>query len=95
MSKIQHEIIQLTRDYVRGGGKTNRRQQLKRMLAFGIFAEQMGAKRLENVGGRHVIHYYKAHRHFSNTTLLNHYYAIKTLFSLSRKSVPPKPIERV
>lgn len=94
MSKpdIVQEIKILTRDYVRKGGKTNRRQQHKRMLEFGLFCrDNLQAPNLAAVGKRHVVRYYKSIDSFSDTTRLSHYYALKTLFSLAGKTAPAKP----
>jgi len=94
MSKpdVVQEIKNLTRDYVRRGGKTNRRQQHKRMIEFGLFCrDNFQTPNLASVGKRHVVGYYKSIESFSDATRLSHYYAIKTLFSLAAKTDPTKP----
>lgn len=89
---IVQEIKNVTRDYVRKGGKTNRRQQHKRMIEFGLFCrDSLQTPSLAAVGKRHVVRYYKSIENFSDATRLSHYYAIKTLFSLAGKAVPVKP----
>ena len=89
---IVQEIKNLTRDYVRKGGKTNRRQQHRRMLEFGLFCrDNLQTPSLAAVGKRHVVRYYKSNESFSDSTRLSHYYAIKTLFSLAGKADPAKP----
>lgn len=92
----KHDIVQeiktLTRDYVRKGGKTNRRQQHKRMIEFGLFCrDNLQTPNLAAVGKRHVVRYYKSIESFSDATRLSHYYALKTLFSLANKAPPAKP----
>lgn len=94
MSKpdVVQEIKNLTRDYVRRGGKTNRRQQHKRMIEFGLFCrDNFQTPNLASVGKRHVVGYYKSIESFSDATRLSHYYALKTLFSLASKTAPAKP----
>lgn len=89
---IVQEIKNLTRDYVRKGGKTNRRQQHKRMIEFGLFCrDSLQTPNLAAVGKRHVVSYYKSLEKLSDTTRLSHYYALKTLFSLAGKAMPVKP----
>lgn len=89
---IVQEIKNLTRDYVRQGGRTNRRQQHRRMLEFGLFCrDSLQTPNLTAVGKRHLIRYYKSIDSFSDATRLSHYYALKTLFSLAGKTVPAKP----
>ena len=89
---IVQEIKNLTRDYVRKGGKSHRRQQHKRMIEFGLFCrDNLQTPNLAAVGKRHVVRYYKSIENLSDATRLSHYYAIKTLFSLAGKKVPVKP----
>ena len=89
---IVQEIKNLTRDYVRKGGKTNRRQQHKRMIEFGLFCrDNLQTPNLAAVGKRHVVSYYKSLKKLSDATRLSHYYALKTLFSLAGKAMPVKP----
>lgn len=90
--KIVQEVEQLTRSYVRKGGKTNRRQQRARILAFADFCGQQGQNSLGQVGKAHVISYWKATKHLSDSTRYNHWRALVTLWGLAGKSgEPPKP----
>lgn len=90
--KIVQEVEQLTRAYVRKGGKDNRRQQRSRMLAFAEHCAGLGQNSLGQVGKAQVIAYWKAHRHLSDTTLYSHWRALVTLWELSEKpGQPPKP----
>lgn len=90
--KILKEAEFLTREYVRKGGKTNRRQQRARILAFADFCGQQGQNSLGQIGRAHVVAYWKANRHLSDATLYNHWCALVTLWKLSGKSgSPPKP----
>jgi len=42
MTILKNEVLLLTRNYVRSGGKDNRRQQLQRILAFTSFCRNSG-----------------------------------------------------
>lgn len=58
--KLQQQVQTLARAYVRKDGKDNRRQQAARMMAFVAHAEGLGAREIGQVGGRHVVSYWKA-----------------------------------
>lgn len=89
---LVNTVRELTHDYVRKGGKANRKQQRDRMLAFARHAQALGACEMGQVGARHVIRYWKDHRALSDATLLNHWYALCVLWKLSGKDgEPPKP----
>lgn len=94
MSKLTNQIKVLSNGYVRKGGKQNRKQQQKRMLAFGIFCSAEGATSIGQVGAKHVIRYWKSESMLdkSDATRLQHYYALKSLWELAGKhGSPPKP----
>lgn len=94
MSRVQTEIRQVISGYVRKGGKDNRRQQARRMLAFGSFCEQQGASSFSQVGARHVIRYWQSEplQQLSDRTRESHFYALATLWRLAGKpGSPPKP----
>lgn len=89
---LVQQVQALTRQYVRKGGKKNRLQQEKRMLAFAKFCgDVMKAPNLQAVGKRHVIAYYKAKLHLSDATRQSHYYALRSLFFMAGKAEPPRP----
>jgi len=93
---LQREIQLLARDYVRKGGKQNRRKQAKRMIALGACAEKLGCKHLGELGKRHVIEFYKAHRDLSEAVQYQHWLSFRELWRLSQKSgEPPKPKKKV
>lgn len=93
--KILKEAEFLTRGYVRKGGKTNRRQQRARILAFAQFCGQQGLNSLGQIGRAQVIAYWRTNRHLSDATLYNHWRALVTLWGLAGKSgEPPKPHPR-
>lgn len=94
MKPLLLEIHRLTNGYSRKGGKDNRAQQRKRMLAFGEFCIANGAHSMGQVGGKHVIRYYRSEpiSVLSDRTREAHYYAIKQLWKLAeKKGCPPKP----
>ena len=89
---IRTDVIKVARDFVRRGGKSHRRKQYNRMLEFAVFCESRSpGVSLAQVGGRHVIAYYKTLYHLSQSTREAHYYAIAALFRLAGKSPPPRP----
>lgn len=91
---LREEVLYLTRNYVKSGGKDNRRQQLKRILAFTKFCHDNGAATLQQIGKRHVMSYYRHNKHLSYATLYNHFLAIATLFDLAGKKEPPRPFNK-
>lgn len=93
MTNLKDEVLLLTRNYVRTGGKDNRRQQLKRMLVFTKFCRDDGAVRLTQIGQKHVMSYYRHNKHLSSATLYNHFLAISKLFELAGKKEPPRPFK--
>ena len=65
------------------------------MIAFAKFVEKMGCKHAGGVGKRHVVLYYKSISHLSESTLYNHYCALRALWKLLEKNVePPRPLVR-
>ena len=95
--KLQQQVQTLAHGYTRKGGKDNRRQQTARMLAFAAHAEAAGAHEIGQVGGRHVVSYWKALRAsggLADTTLYSHWLAIRELWSLAGKpGDPPRPFK--
>jgi len=89
---LRQEIERLAHDYKRKGGKQNRRKQAKRMLALGAFAEGLGCKHVGELGKRHVIEFYKAHRGLSDAVLYQHSLAFRELWQrIGKTGEPPKP----
>ena len=90
--KIINEVEQLTRGYVRKGGKNNRRQQRARMVAFAAFCAEKGANSMGQVGKSHVVAYWKSNTNLSDSTRYSHWCALVTLWGLVGKpEKPPKP----
>ena len=89
---LVQEIETLTGEYVRKGGKRSRHDRKALMLAFAGHAEASGARAMGQVGGMHVIRYWKAHRGLKDATLRNHWYALCDLWELANTpGHPPKP----
>ena len=92
MGQLVEQVQALTRGYIRKGAKNNRRQQAARMTAFAAFCEGEGARDLGQVGRRHVVRYWIAHRHLAPATLYAHHLALKILWQLAGKpGLPPEP----
>lgn len=93
--KLQQQVQELARAYVKKGGKDNRRQQTARMMAFAAHAEAAGASKMGQVGGGHVVAYWRALRAsggLADATLYSHWLAIRELWKLAGKSgEPPRP----
>lgn len=90
--RFYDEVQKKVRFYAKKGGKKNRDLQSKRMLAFAEFCEQEGVQNAQEVGKRHVVRYYKILSELSDSTKLQHYYALRSLFDLLEKdSHIPKP----
>ncbi len=93
MGRLVFQVQALAQGYVRKGGKTNRRQQAARMVAFARFCELQGATEISGVGARHAIRYWRRHRDLSPATLYNHHRALCVLWELAGKAgKPPAPI---
>jgi hypothetical protein len=92
MNSLEKEIRQLTRLWVQKGGKRNRRQQQRRMLAFAAHASILGANCLAEVGKRHLVAYWRSRENLSRPTLYNHWRALCCLWRLANmRGAPIKP----
>lgn len=92
--RLVQQVQELTRTYVRKGGKDNRRQQAARMLAFAAHCEALGAREMGQVGAIHVIRYWKASTDLSDATRYSHWLAIRKLWFLAGKPAePPRPFK--
>lgn len=89
---LLQEVEELTNKYVNKGGKQSRKDRRALMLGFAGHAQASGANNLGQVGARHVIRYWKAHRSLKDSTQRNHWYALCDLWELAKKpEKPPKP----
>lgn len=89
---LYEEVYALSHGYVSKGGKKNRNQQRKRMLAFAKFAQSKGVKSMGQLGRRQVRQYWKANIDLSDPTLYAHWLAICEVWRLLGKpEAPPEP----
>lgn len=90
---VNDQIRQLSHKYVRHGGKRNRRQQVRRLTsACDWIAKNHGINRIEQIGKRQVIDFYRNHRHLAQGTIMGYYYAFRELWEwLGRPGIPPEP----
>lgn len=93
MSILVNQIQSLAHQYVRSGSKENRRLQVGRMIKFAEFIEQTEQlHNLHEVGKRHVINFWKAHRDMAPKTANAYWLAICVIWQWSNKpGTPPKP----
>ncbi|MDD0812860.1 hypothetical protein PSQ20_21135 [Curvibacter sp. RS43] len=93
--KLRFQVEQLAHTYARKGGRDNRQQQVARMVAFAEHAEGLGAVDIGQVGGRHVVSYWRmlrAKSELADNTLYAHWLAIRSLWHLAGKvGDPPRP----
>lgn len=86
------QVEKLTHAYVSKGGKDNRKQQRSRMLEFAEHAAGLDAHSMGQVGGKHVIRYWKTRTALSETTRYHHWLALCELWRLCGKTdTPPRP----
>jgi len=89
---LQDDVKKITHDYVRKGGKLNRRKQAKRMLALAEHAEKNGCNSLGRMGRKHIVAFYMSHRDLSDDVIYQHWLAFRKLWKLAGKAgEPPKP----
>ena len=89
------EFNRLMRPYCAKGSKANRTKQCQRALFAinDIFKhEPLVRDRLESLGRKHVIGFWRRNEAMNQTTRMNYWYALRTTFELLGKSDPPKPI---
>lgn len=81
------------RDYVRGGGKANRKKQVTRIVAFLDWVESTEkVMSLHCLGKRHVIDFWRAHRDLSDETRYKYWLGISELWRwLDKHEDPPEP----
>lgn len=87
------ELESYTHDYVRRGGKQNRRKQVSLIVKFLEFTDaQEGLTSLHRLGKRHVINFWKAHREMPEKSAYDHWLGLCQLWSwLGKPEKPPQP----
>ncbi len=83
-------------DYVRGGGKQNRKKQVVRIIEFLDWIESTEkVNSLQGIGKNHVIGFWKSHRDLSDATAYKYWLALCKLWEwLGKHETPPKPFKQ-
>jgi hypothetical protein len=87
------ELRKHTHDYVRRGGKQNRKKQVSLIINFLEFtASQDKFTSIHELGRRHVINFWKSHRDLPEKTAYDYWLGICKLWEwIGKKEKPPKP----
>jgi hypothetical protein len=87
------ELESYTHDYVRRGGKQNRRKQVSLIVNFLEFTDaQEGLTSLHRLGKRHVINFWKANRDMPEKSAYDLWLGMCQLWSwLGKSEKPPRP----
>ena len=90
MPTLAEQVRRRAHVYVAHGGKTNRRQQVDRLV---IMVSWMQAEfrltGIEQIGKRQVIAYWKAHRDMAPSTAYACWLALRVLWGWLRRAVEP------
>jgi hypothetical protein len=83
-------------NYVRGGGKQNRKKQVDRIIEFLNWVESTETViSLYGIGKRQVIGFWKSHRNLSDATAYKYWLGICKLWEwLEKHEKPPKPFKQ-
>jgi hypothetical protein len=94
VSILVKQIQALAHHYVRQGSKAHRRLQVGRMIKFVEFIEQTERPHnLHEIGKRHVIAFWKAHRDLAPKTAHAYWLAFCVIWEWTDKpGQPPKPL---
>lgn len=87
------ELESYTHDYVRRGGKQNRRKQVSLIVNFLEFIDaQEGLTSLLRLGKRHVVNFWKAHREMPEKSAYDYWLGLCQLWSwIGKSEKPPRP----
>jgi hypothetical protein len=87
------ELKAYTHDYVRRGGKQNRRKQVSLIVDFLEYTDaQERVTSLHRIGARHAINFWKSHRELSEKTSYDYWLGLCKLWEWTGKpGKPPKP----
>lgn len=90
------ELESYTHDYVRRGGKQNRRKQVSLIEDFLEYTDaRERVTSLHRIGARQVINFWKAHRNLSEKTAYDYWLGLCKLWEWTGKpGQPPKPHKR-
>jgi len=87
------ELQSHTHDYVRRGGKANRKKQVSLIMDFLEYTDSTEKlTSLHRLGKRHVINFWKSHRNLSNKVAYDYWLGICKLWTwIDKPEKPPKP----
>lgn len=93
MPTLAEQVRRRAHVYVAHGGKSNRRQQVDRLVIAVTWVQtQFRLTGLEQIGKRQVIAFWKSHRDMAPTTAYAYWLALRALWGwLGRTEPPPKP----
>lgn len=93
MPTLADQVRRRAHVYVAHGGKTNRRQQVDRLVILANWIQaHFRVTGLDQIGKRQVIAFWKAHRDMAPATTYAYWLAIKVLWHwLGRSEDPPPP----
>ena len=87
------ELQAHTHDYVRRGGKQNRKKQVALIMDFLEYTDSTEKlTSLHRLGKRHVINFWKSHRNLSDKVAYDYWLGICKLWTwIDKPEKPPKP----
>ncbi len=93
MNTLAEDVRRKAHAYVAHGGKTNRRQQIDRLVIMVSWIQhEFRLTGLAQIGKTQVIKFWKSHRDMTSATAYAYWLAAKLLWSwLGRTGAPPKP----
>lgn len=88
---MKQDLDLLLTDYLRKGGKDNRKRQRACLYKFIDHCHKLGARSLGQIGRRHVLQFWKSNRGLSDKRLYDYWLALCTFWELTSKiDVPPQ-----
>ena len=95
MHTLAKQAEKFLMEYLRGGGKQNRKKQVVRIIEFFdwvVSTEKV--KSLHGIGKNHVIGFWKSHRDLSDATAYKYWLGLCKLWEwLGKHEEPPKPFK--
>ena len=93
MPTLAEQVRRRAHVYVAHGGKTNRRQQVDRLVIMVSWMQaEFSLTGIEQIGKRQVIAYWKSRRDMSQSTAYAYWLALKVLWGwMGRTTEPPAP----
>jgi hypothetical protein len=90
------ELKSHTHDYVRRGGKQNRKKQVSLIIDFLEYTDsQEKITSLHRLGSRHIVNFWKSHRNLSEKTSYDYWLGMCKLWEwIGKPGKPPEPHKR-